>query len=141
MTPDVNVLLAAARPDHTHHRSARAWLSTLDAGGQALLIFPMVAASFIRLVINPRVFPHAATPRDALAFIDDLLAAPAAQMPRVGNEWPTFRTMCLAAEPLKPNDVPDVWLAASVRSAGDHLVTFDTGFRRLLKRSELTILS
>lgn len=49
--------------------------------------------------------------------------------------------MCLAASPLKPNDVPDVWLAASVREAGDHLVTFDIGFRRLLKRSELTILS
>ena len=116
-------------------------MATLDIGGEALLIFPMVAASFIRLVINPRVFPRAATPREALSFIDDLLAAAAAQMPQVGNEWPTFRAMCLAAAPLKPNDVPDVWLAASVREAGDHLVTFDTRFRRLLKRSELTILS
>lgn len=49
--------------------------------------------------------------------------------------------MGLAAGPSRPDHVPDVWLAASVREAGDHLVTFDTGFRRLLKRAELTILS
>ena len=52
--------------------------------------------------------------------------------------------MGLAAGPSRPDHVPDVWLAASVREGGDHLVTFDTfgtGFRRLLKRAELTILS
>lgn len=61
-------------------------------------------------------------------------------MPLVGEEWPEFRIACLDAK-LHANDIPDAWLAASVQSAGDHLVTFDTSFRRLLKRSELTILS
>ena len=33
MTPDVNVLVAAFRPDHPHHNPARAWLN--DAVQQA----------------------------------------------------------------------------------------------------------
>ncbi len=141
MTPDVNVLLAAARSDHPHHGAARAWLATVELGeSRVLLLFPMVAASFVRLVINPKVFPQPASPGEAFAFIDGLLAAPFARMAPLGSEWATLRAMCLAEKRLKPNDVPDAWLAAAVREQGDHLVTFDNGFRRLLKRPELTIL-
>ncbi len=142
MTPDVNVLLAAARPDHVHHRSARQWLTTMEEiDAQPLLLFPMVITNFLRLVINPRVFPEPALPAEALAFIDGVLLAPSAQMRQLGNEWPGFRSLYLARKPLKPNDIPDVWLAAAVREHGDHLVTFDIGFRRLLKRTELTVLT
>lgn len=142
MTPDVNVLLAAARTDHSDHQLARAWLTTVASTAPGpLLLFPMVVASFLRLIINPRVFPRASSPREALGFIDGVLAAPGARMPELGSEWPAFRAKSLALEGARPNDVPDLWLAAAVQTAGDHLVTFDTGFRRLLKRNELTILA
>lgn len=139
MTPDVNVLIAAARPDHSLHASAKAWLAATLADGAGLLLFPMVLTSFVRLVIHPKIFLQPTTPSGAFAWIDQLLAAPGARMPPLGAEWRRMQTMYTAIA-LKPNDVPDVWLAAAVQEHGDHLVTFDTGFRRLLKRSELTIL-
>lgn len=142
MTPDVNVLVAAARPDHVHHSAARAWLATMEDGrGQTLLLLPMVIASFLRLVIHSSVFAHPSRPDEAVAFIDQFAMAPGARIAQLGTEWPTIRSMCLAATRLKPNDVADIWIAAAVREHGEHLVTFDTGFRRLLKRSELTILA
>lgn len=142
MTPDVNVLVAASRADHPHHAVARGWLSSAIArarAGEALLLFPMVVASFLRLVRSPRVFERPSSPREAVSFVDALLAAPGVSMPRLGDEWPKLRTACLV-ETLHANDIPDAWLAAAVQQAGDHLVTFDAGFRRVLRRAELTIL-
>lgn len=100
----------------------------------------MVAASFLRLVVHPKVFQPPTPGSAAVAFIDTLLAVPGVSMPRLGEEWPRFRDAC-AVPRLDPNAVPDLWLAAAVREAGDHLVTFDAVFRRLLRRSELTILT
>lgn len=143
MTPDVNVLVAASRGEHVHHVAAIAWLKRAAAhavNGEALLLFPMVTASFLRLVRHPRIFADPSTPGEAVAFIDDLLTRPGVRVPLIGDEWPDFRAACLDAK-LHSNDLPDAWLAAAVRGHGDHLVTFDAGFRRLLKRSELTILS
>lgn len=143
MTPDVNVLIAASRAEHSLHRAAHAWLTRAlgQAGSaQTLLLFPMVVASFLRLVRNPKVFAIPSTPAEAVAFVDDLLARAGVRMPQLGEEWPEFRAACLDAR-LTANDIPDAWLAAAVREHGDHLVTFDAGFRRLLKRSELTLLT
>ena len=74
MTPDVNVLIAAFRHDHTHHRAARAWFNASDAASETLLLFPMVLASFVRLVIHPKVFVTPAPVAEAFAFVDALLA-------------------------------------------------------------------
>ena len=55
MTPDVNVLIAAARSNHPHHAVARAWLGHAAAGaaaGSALVLMPMVVTSFLRLVVG-----------------------------------------------------------------------------------------
>jgi len=49
-TPDVNVLVAAFRASHVHHRQARAWLtSALEscATGGNVELLPMVAAGFL----------------------------------------------------------------------------------------------
>lgn len=142
MTPDVNVLVAASRSDHSYYRSARSWLdaAVVEASvGAEVLLFPMVVASFLRLAGHPKVFPVPMPATAAIAFVDSLLAAPGVKLPQLGDEWPRLRALCLGGK-LKPYAVPDAWLAAAVQEAGDHLVTFDKGFRRLLKRSELTIL-
>ena len=50
MTPDVNVLVGAARSDHPHHDVARAWLEETLAGadsGTVCTLMPMVLASFL----------------------------------------------------------------------------------------------
>ena len=142
MTPDVNVLVAASRSDHPHHKPALRWLEDAvadAAAGRGLLLLPPVVASFLRLVTHPKIFVAPTPIADAVAFVDALLALPGVRMPEIGAEWPRLRDLCVAKN-LAANDVPDAWLAAAVRELGDHLVTFDAGFRRLLGRAEFSLL-
>jgi uncharacterized protein len=142
MTPDVNVLVAAFRADHAHHRTARDWLqAAIDAtaSGGRFTVFPMVIASFLRLTTNPRIF-SAPTPIDAaIAFADAVVAIPGAELGMLGAEWPVLRQLCLDGQ-LRANALPDAWLAAAVVQHGEHLATFDSDFKKLLRRSQLTVL-
>ena len=142
MTPDVNVLIAASRSDHPHHKPAYAWLEeavATCADGATLRLMPMVVASFLRLVTNAKIFVHPTPVENAVGFLDALLAVPGIEMPCLGAEWPIMRQLCLEKK-LTANDIPDVWLAAAVIQLGEHLVTFDTDFKKLLKRAQVTIL-
>ncbi len=142
MTPDVNVLVAASRGDHTHHAVARAWLEQAAVGaaaGSALTLMPMVLASFLRLVTSPRIFLVPTPIDDALAFVDALLAAPGVQLASLGAEWPRLRELC-AIKQLAGNELPDAWLAAATMHFGEHLVSFDRDFKRLLGRARFTLL-
>jgi uncharacterized protein len=100
----------------------------------------MVAAAFLRLATNPKVFPSPTPIQAAVDFIDSLLAVAGVEMPELGREWPTLREFATARN-LAANDLTDAWIAAAVRTIGSHLVTFDRGFTRLLGRNELTVLS
>jgi hypothetical protein len=143
MTPDVNILVAAFRKDHSHHVVARRWLTaTLRDGrpGNPLRLLPSVIAGFLRLVTNPRVFAQADPVEHAVAFIDALIDAPNVEMVAVGEEWPQFRQLCLDGN-LQGNAIPDAWLAATVLRTGGHLVTFDADFKKLLRREQLTLLA
>jgi uncharacterized protein len=143
MTPDVNVLVAASRTDHPHHAVARAWLEeavTESGAGAAFTLMPMVLASFLRLVTSPRIFQRATPIEDAVAFVDALLASPGVQLALLGPEWPKLRQLCLDKK-LGANDLPDAWLSAAVAHLGEHLVSFDRDFRKLLARGQLTLLA
>ena len=142
MTPDVNVLVAASRTDHPHHAVARAWLEgALEASGAGatFTLLPMVLASFLRLVTSPKVFKRATPIEDAVAFVDALLATPGVHLAPLGPEWSKLRQLCLDKQ-LGGNDVPDAWLSAAVAHTGEHLVSFDRDFRKLLARSQFTLL-
>jgi uncharacterized protein len=143
MTPDVNVLVAASRIDHPHHAVAREWLeAALDASGTgaAFTLMPMVLASFLRLVTSPKIFQMATPIEDAVAFVNALLASPGVQLAALGSEWSKLLQRCLD-EQLRGNDVPDAWLSAAVVHMGEHLVSFDGGFKKLLPRSQFTRLA
>ena len=142
MTPDVNVLLAASRSDHPHHKIAYTYLEEAIAAcgkGATIKLMPMVVASFLRLVTNPKIFVQPMPSKDAVEFLDALLVVPGVEMPSLGREWPTFRQLCIEKR-LAANAIPDAWLAAAVIHLGEHLVTFDADFKRLLKRTQLTVL-
>lgn len=142
MTPDVNVLLAAARLDHPHHAPARAWLekALADAArGASFSLQPMVAASFVRLATHRGIFVEATPAAAALDFIDAVLSAPGVTQPLIGAEWPLLRRL-VEEKGLRANDLPDAWLAAAVLHQGEHLVSFDADFRRLLPRNRFTRL-
>lgn len=142
MTPDVNVLVAASRTDHPHHAVARSWLEeTVGAAeaGPGLTLMPMVLASFLRLVTSPKIFRMATPIEEAVAFVDALLASPGVQLAPLGPEWSKLRQLCLDKQ-LGGNDLPDAWLSAAVAHRGEHLVTFDRDFRKLLARGQFTLL-
>lgn len=142
MTPDVNVLVAASRADHPHHAVARVWLEgaveATDAG-TTLTLMPMVLASFLRLVTSPKIFQQATPIEDAVAFVDALLASPGVQLALLGPEWSMLRQLCLDKQ-LSGNDLPDAWLSAAVAHLGEHLVSFDRDFQKLLSRGQFTLL-
>jgi toxin-antitoxin system PIN domain toxin len=142
MTPDVNVLVAASRSDHPHHAIARSWLeraAAAAASGGTLILMPMVIASFLRLVSSPRIFAEPTPIDDAVAFIDALLAAQGVHLASLGAEWPRLRQLCVEKQ-LKGNAIPDAWLAAATNHLGEHLVSFDRDFRKLIGRSQFTLL-
>ena len=142
MTPDVNILLAASRKDHPHHVHALAWLEQAIADSEtthALAVLPMVAAGFLRLATHPRVFDPPAPLVDAQAFLDAILSAPGVSMVSLGGEWAYFTALC-ARLGLTGNAIPDAWIAAAAHHHHLHLVTFDKGFRKLLKPSMVTVL-
>ncbi|MBW8077880.1 MAG: PIN domain-containing protein [Gallionella sp.] len=137
MTPDVNILVAASRSDHPHHKIAYAWAC---ATGASVKLMPFVIASYLRLVSNTKIFVHPTPIENALGFVDALLSVPGVEMPPLGLEWPILRQLCLTKK-LAANDIPDAWLAAAVVHLGEHLVTFDADFKKLLARSQVTVLS
>lgn len=142
MTPDVNVLIAASRSDHPHHKIAYACLDEAVAAcadGASLKLMPMVVASFLRLVTNSKIFNHPTPVKEAVGFLDALIAVPGVELPSLGTEWPVLRQLCIEKQ-LTANDVPDAWLAAAVIQLGEHLVTFDADFRKLLRRTQVTVL-
>ena len=143
MTPDVNVLVAASRADHPHHTVARTWLEQALAAagaGAAFTLMPMVLASFLRLVTSPKIFQVPTPIDEAVGFVDAVLAASGVQMAQLGSEWPQLRQLCLGKQ-LGGNDLPDAWLAATIAHLGEHLVSFDRDFRKLLGRAQFTLLA
>ena len=143
MTPDVNVLIAASRSDHPHHKRALACLNAAIAAcadGASVRLMPMVVASYLRLVTNSKIFVFPTPVEDAVEFLDTLFAMPGVEMPSLGAEWPMLRQLCVEKN-LTANDIPDAWLAAAVIQLGEHLVTFDAGFKKLLRRTQVTVLN
>jgi toxin-antitoxin system PIN domain toxin len=120
--------------DHSFHEPARRWLTnTMRATrpGARLVILPMVASGYLRIATNPRIFATPAQALDALGFLRQLLALPRVTFLPLGPEWPLFEDLCIQEE-LSGNQIPDAWIAATVLYHGEHLATFDRGFRRYL---------
>ncbi len=144
MTPDVNVLVAAFRRDHPHHRPARSWLNNVRSltaeGGATLTLLPMVVVGFLRLVTNARVFVDPDSIEDGVAFIDVLVGSPGVELQASSTEWPLLRVKLLTLR-LQGNFVTDAWIAAATEALSEHLVTFDRDFKRLLPARDLTVLT
>jgi uncharacterized protein len=98
-----------------------------------------VIASYLRWVTSAKIFAKPTAIKDAISAVDKILAEPGVILATLGAESAELRELC-TAKSLSGNDVPDAWLAAATLHAGEHLVTFDPSFKRLLRRSQLTVL-
>jgi len=143
MTPDVNVLVAAFRPDHPHHTGARAWLddAVLQAanGRASLMLLGSVVTGFLRITTNPQIFRETDPLQDVSDFIDSLLSCPGVQFQPQGATWPHLRQVCLSQQ-TTGHLVTDAWIAATLIQSGETLCTFDRDFSRLLPADQLLLL-
>jgi toxin-antitoxin system PIN domain toxin len=143
MTPDVNVLVAAYRPDHPHHQSARAWLddAVINAanGRASLMLLGTVVTDFLRITTNPKIFHQTDPLQDLTDFIDSLLSCPRVQLQPQGATWRNLKQVCLTQQ-IIGNLLSDAWIAATVMQSGETLCTFDREFVRLLPSSQLFLL-
>lgn len=77
---------------------------------------------------------------EVLRFIDALSTVPGVEQPVLGAEWTALRKLC-ADKVLDADDVPDAGLAATAIYEGEHLVSLDADFKRLLSRAQFTRLT
>jgi hypothetical protein len=98
----------------------------------------MVIASFLRLITHPKIFVYPTPISEALRSIDAILNAPGVEQPALGPEWPEMRKLC-NEKALAANDMPDAWLAAAAIHQGEHVVSFDSNFKRLLSKGQFTV--
>jgi len=107
--------------------------------GQRFSLLPMVAAGFLRLVTHPKVFLEPTPLAQAQDFLTAIEDTPGVVLMPLGEEWPLFEHLC-QQHSLAGNAIPDAWIAAAVLANHEHLVSFDQGFRQLLRPHQLTLL-
>jgi toxin-antitoxin system PIN domain toxin len=128
--PDVNVLIAAFRPDVPSHKICRPWLEFVVNGAAAYGMSPQVLASVLRIVTNARVFTCPDTLDNALAFCNSIVEPPHCQIIQPGpRHWSIFQDLCRNSR-VSGNLVQDAWLAALAIESGCEWITLDRGFAR-----------
>jgi toxin-antitoxin system PIN domain toxin len=143
MTPDVNVLISAFRPDHPHHTPARTWLDEAllqaSSGRASLMLMGMVVTGFLRITTNPKIFKQTDPLADVCNFVDSLLSRQGVQFQPQTASWSSLSQLCLKQQ-TKADLITDAWIAASVMQSGETLCTFDRDFVRLLPSDQLILL-
>lgn len=128
---DVNVLVAAAWPDHQFHAAAHRWLDAKAGDLWATCAFTQSA--FVRVSCNPQVFPHAVTPQQATRLLEHNTAKP---RHRYWSECPALDQLrawsTLSVQGYR--QVADAYLLALTQHHGGKLATFDTGVASLLPK-------
>ena len=126
---DVNVLIALAWPNHTHHRPARHWFDGHHAGGWATT--PVTECGFVRVSSNRAAIKTSTTPAIAVGLLERMAAT-------AGHEfWPDDVALVTGvpergALVASHRDVTDAHLLALADRHGGRLVTFDSRLSRLL---------
>jgi uncharacterized protein len=124
---DVNLWVYAFRADSPLHEAARGELEGSAHAGDTFLFCPHVAASFLRLVTNSRIFASPSGLEEAWAFVDVLAAREHAVNVEVDlMTFGIFKHLSLVSPALE-NEIPDA-LCASI--AIRHDATFVTADRR-----------
>jgi len=127
---DVNVLLHASFTGSPLHEQSRDLVELLAREGDQLLIPSPVASGFLRLATDRRAFTPPKQPREAVAFLDALLATPTVSLVEPGRRhWPIFRSL-IDEHALRGPDVSDAYLAAIAIERGATWVSYDRGFAR-----------
>ena len=138
--PDVNVLVALQWREHAHHEAAQTWFAELEDAQWAST--PITAAGAIRVLSNPAVFEHAASPQETLQLWETNTAQPAHH--HIACDLPFHRaTTKMLIQGYR--QLTDAYLLGLAHHHRATLVTFDQGIASLLaqrdpRRSALRVL-
>jgi len=129
-TVDVNVLLGVFFEGSGTHVQAMDTIEVLRRSSQPLIIFPVVAAGFIRISTSPRMSNDPVSTQLALSFVDSLLSSPFNSVMDAGaNFWGEFASL-VSYHSARDSDVTDCQIAATAITLGATLYSFDRGFAR-----------
>lgn len=127
---DANLLVYAHVEDFEHHERARSWLDDRLSGTAKVGLPWESLTAYLRIVTNPRVFPHPLTTADAMAQVADWLARPAAWAPGPTEAHATILSDLLAVDGVRADLVPDAHLAAIAIGHGLTVMSNDGDFAR-----------
>ncbi len=130
ISPDVNVLVYAARDDAPRHAEFRAWLDDALAAQEPVGISELVLSGVLRVLTNPRVFDPP-MPMDAAAqYVSALREHPRVVALRPGERhWEIFLTLC-NHDGVRGNLVADAYHAALAIEHGTEWISTDKDFAR-----------
>jgi uncharacterized protein len=129
LLPDVNVWVALAGLNHSHHVETRSWFDSV-VGNDSICFCRATQQGFLRLITEPAIFGTAAVSNDKawdayLALKLDPRISWVNEPEGVEDVWTQYA--------LRPTRSPKIWmdayLAALARLHGMRLVSFDKGFR------------
>lgn len=128
--PDVNVLVAAFRPDHEFHGVCRPWLERTVNSANAFAVSELALSACVRIVTNARVFREPNSLDEALAFADALRRPSHAVLVTPGlRHWDIFKRLCRESHVRGPV-VTDAYFAALAIEHGCEWITLDSDFAR-----------
>ena len=127
---DVNVVVAAFRDDHPHHRAVRRWFDRTLAEREPFTAPAWVWHALLRLATNRRVFPVPSSPTDVLDFVDAVGAQPGYTPLTPGpRHLALVRRMCVEAS-ATGDLIPDAVLAALALEFDCEIASLDRDFTR-----------
>ena len=128
--PDVNVLVAALRPDAEHHDRCRDWLDSAFADSRPVAMTGAVISGTVRVLTHPKIFAPPSRIVDVVSELSRLLTAPGLVRIEPGaRHWTIFDEIVREAD-ARGNLIPDAWLAAIAIEHGCTMVTLDGDFKR-----------
>jgi len=128
---DLNVLIALSWPSHIHHEAAHQWFARESNYGWATC--PITQMGLIRLSSNPKIFPDAVSPADAISLLNKIVELPEHQFWSDAisiNESLIFQKSKL----LGHRQITDAYLLSLAIHNNGRLITFDKGIRSLLEK-------
>jgi toxin-antitoxin system PIN domain toxin len=127
--PDLNVWLALACPDHSHHRQAVHYWEQQAA--EQVLFCTVTALGLVRLVCQPKLMGVAVkTAGEASALLEAFCQQPGVSMaPAEPHGWDVFHQLLRSGE-FPARLCTDAYLAAVAMANGWRLVSFDRDFER-----------
>jgi toxin-antitoxin system PIN domain toxin len=128
--PDVNILINAFRADAPDHELCRSWLVSVVQDEARFGLSPLALAAVVRITTHPRIFRRPSPMLEVLAFCDNLLDQPHAQLVEPAERhWDIFRELCGGAT-IRGGRVTDAWYAALAIEWDCEWISLDRDFAR-----------